>query len=82
MWDRNPVRLSLLHMLPDVAERHGVGLPRLLGRAGLPAEGAFDDDRIVTRAQICTLLLALAAAPVIPPSGWIWPRRPTRADWG
>ena len=60
MWDRNPTRLSLLHMLPAVAGAHGVSLEPLLSQAGLAAGTAFERDVIVTRAQICALLLRLA----------------------
>ncbi len=59
MWDRNPVRTSLVHMLPAVAERHGVPLAALLARAGLSADEAFAGG-VVARAQVCTLLLNLA----------------------
>ncbi|MFG1290017.1 AraC family transcriptional regulator ligand-binding domain-containing protein [Xanthobacter versatilis] len=59
MWDRNPVRTSLVHMLPTVADRHGLPLPPLLTKAGLPPEEAFTGD-VVARAQICTLLAHLA----------------------
>lgn len=60
MWDRNPVRLALVHMLPDVAEQRGVALVPLLARAGLSADAGFTDGVIVSRAQVCTLLLHLA----------------------
>lgn len=54
MWDRHPVNLSLLHMLPDVADRQGVALVPLLGRAGI--DGTLEPGRHVARAQIATLL--------------------------
>ncbi len=54
MWDRHPIRLSLLHMLPQVAQAHGLALTPLLDRAGI--EGPLDDDAIVARGQISTLL--------------------------
>lgn len=54
MWDRHPTRLALVHMLPQVAEAHGIALAPLLARAGLA--GALDTDGIVARAQISTLL--------------------------
>lgn len=59
MWDRHPVRLALLHMLPNVAEQRGVALTPLMARAGLAAEARFTDGIIVSRAQVCTLLLHL-----------------------
>ncbi|WGD30577.1 AraC family transcriptional regulator ligand-binding domain-containing protein [Ancylobacter sp. WKF20] len=54
MWDRHPVNLSLVHMLPDVADRQGVALAPLLGRAGIGGE--LEPGRHVARAQIATLL--------------------------
>lgn len=54
MWDRHPVNLSLLHMLPDVAAHQGVALQPLLGRAGIGRE--LEPGRRVARAQIATLL--------------------------
>lgn len=54
MWDRHPVDLSLLHMLPEVAGRHGVGLETLVARAGISGELA--PGRFVARAQVATLL--------------------------
>ena len=60
MWDRNPVRLSLLHMLPAVADSHGLELAPLLARAGIPAYEGPAAPAVVTRAQICTLLQAVA----------------------
>ncbi|CAH1670376.1 AraC family transcriptional regulator [Chelatococcus asaccharovorans] len=66
MWDRHPVSLSLMHMLPDVAELQGVALAPLLNRAGIGQD--LDANRIVARAQISTLLQELsrrAGAPTI-----------------
>lgn len=69
MWDRHPIRLAMVHMLPGIADDHGVPLMPLLGRAGLvdaaprAADGDADalaGDRVVMRAQISTLLLHLA----------------------
>lgn len=54
MWDRHPIRFSLVHMLPQVADRHGLALAPLLGRAGI--DGGLGDDAVVARAQISTLL--------------------------
>lgn len=54
MWDRHPVDLSLLHMLPDVAERQGVVLTPLVSRAGIGS--ALQPGRRVARAQVATLL--------------------------
>ena len=54
MWDRHPVSLSLMHMLPDVAELQGVALAPLLDRAGIGED--LNANRIVARAQISTLL--------------------------
>lgn len=64
MWDRHPIRLSLVHMLPGVADVHGVPLAPLLGRAGLPdaspPEELLGGDRVVARGQVSTLLFHLA----------------------
>lgn len=60
MWDRNPTRLALLHMLPQVAAARGVALAPVLARAGLPGPGALAGEAVVARAQICTALLQTA----------------------
>ena len=64
MWDRHPIRLSLVHMLPAIANNHGVPLAPLLGRAGLPdaapPEQLLGGDRVVARGQVSTLLFHLA----------------------
>lgn len=60
MWDRSPTRLSLLHMLPAIADQRGVPLGPLLGQAGLAPDATFERGVIVARAQICALLLRLA----------------------
>lgn len=60
MWDRHPVRLSLIHMLPAVAEQRGVALAPLLQRGGLPGDADLRGSIIVARAQVCTLLEHLA----------------------
>lgn len=54
MWDRHPIRLSLLHMLPQVAKAQGLELAPLLDRAGIT--GALDGEDIVARGQIATVL--------------------------
>lgn len=58
MWDRHPVSLSLIHMLPDVAAERGLALPPLLARAGIAQDIA--PDRMVVRAQVATVLLEMA----------------------
>lgn len=58
MWDRHPVRLALLHMLPAVAEKRSLRLGPLLAGAGLP--GTLAEDAVVPRAQICALLRGVA----------------------
>ncbi len=60
MWDRHPVRLALVHMVPDVAGQRGLALAPLLARAGLAADETFAGGAIVARAQISTLLQHLA----------------------
>ncbi|WP_371346266.1 AraC family transcriptional regulator ligand-binding domain-containing protein [Ancylobacter sp. IITR112] len=54
MWDRHPIRLSLLHMLPQVADAHGLALAPLLDRAGIT--GALDGAGVVARGQVSTVL--------------------------
>lgn len=56
MWDRHPVRLSLLHMLPAIADQRGVAMAPLLLRGGLPEDADCTGPAIVARAQVCTLL--------------------------
>lgn len=56
MWDRHPVRLSLIHMLPSVARRHGLALSPLLECAGIAAGDHLQPTRIVRRAQVSTVL--------------------------
>ncbi len=56
MWDRNPVRLALLHMLPEVAAARGVALEPVLARAGMRGSSFLEGDAVVARAQICTAL--------------------------
>lgn len=60
MWDRHPVRLALLHMLPQVAQAHGLSLPAMLAQAGIKAEDTMPIGRVVARAQVCSLLQNLA----------------------
>ena len=62
MYDRNAVRLALVHMLPDVASDLGVRLEPLLEGAGIVARDVPWDERVVARAQVCTLLRGLARA--------------------
>ncbi|CAM5767058.1 hypothetical protein LMIY3S_02034 [Labrys miyagiensis] len=60
MWDRNPVRLALVHMLPVVADQHGLALAPLMTRAGLAADDMFAGNGVVARGQVCGLLLHLS----------------------
>lgn len=60
MWDRNPIRLALLHMLPEVAVSRGVALGPVLARAGLPEDAIRDGGAVVARAQVCAALLQTA----------------------
>jgi AraC-like DNA-binding protein len=69
MHDRNPTRLSLVHMLPDIAAAHGVAIAPLLASAGIVADEAVLDDRVVARAQICALLNNLARRAGVPTIG-------------
>lgn len=56
MYDRNPVDLALLHMLPGRLAARGVPEGRLLARAGLDTEDGHRSGRYVARAQVCALL--------------------------
>lgn len=60
MWDRNPIRLALLHMLPEVAALRGVALGPVFARAGLTGAEALDGTVVVARAQVCAALLQTA----------------------
>lgn len=68
MWDRHPVRLTLVHMLPAIAEERGLRLAPLLARAGLPDRLA--EDGVVSRAQLCALLRGVARAAGDPAIGF------------
>lgn len=59
MTDRSPVRLSLVHMLPAVLDRHGVGHAPVLARGGVAAASDWS-RQIVARAQICAILTEAA----------------------
>lgn len=58
MWDHHPVRLALVHMLPEVAAQRGLAVEPLLARAGIG--GRLEGDRSVSRGQVSTLLQELA----------------------
>lgn len=58
MWDRHPVSLALVHMVPQVADARGVALAPLLARGGIA--GDLSASRIVARAQVSTMLQELA----------------------
>jgi AraC-like DNA-binding protein len=60
VYDRNAVRLALIHMLPDVASDLGVRLEPLLEGAGIVGHDIPWDDRVVVRAQVCAVLRGLA----------------------
>ena len=60
MWDRHPVRLSLVHMLPSVARRHGLDLAPLLAGAGIAVGDHLQPTQVVRRAQVSSLLLEAA----------------------
>lgn len=60
MYDRNPVDLALLHMLPGCLAARGVAEGPLLARAGLGPENWRRPGRYVARAQVCAVLEGLA----------------------
>ncbi|WP_413990873.1 AraC family transcriptional regulator ligand-binding domain-containing protein [Labrys okinawensis] len=69
MWDRNPVRVALVHMLPAVADQCGLALTPLLTRAGLSADETLSGDGAIARGQACALLLHLARSAAEPTIG-------------
>lgn len=69
MWDGNPVRLALLHMLPGIAEERGVALAPLLAQAGLAADARFAGGDLVARAKLCALLRQFARRSAEPAIG-------------
>ena len=60
MYDRNPVDLALLHMLPGCLAARGVAEEPLLARAGLGPDDGRRPGRYVARAQVCAVLEDLA----------------------
>lgn len=60
MYDRNPVDLSLIHMLPGCLAARGVSEAPLLARAGLGPDDGRRPGRYVARAQVCAVLEDLA----------------------
>jgi AraC-like DNA-binding protein len=62
MYDRNAVRLALVHMLPGVASDLGVRIGPLLEGAGIFAHDVPWDEKVVARAQVCAVLRGLARA--------------------
>lgn len=60
MYDRNGVRLSLIHALPSAAEASGVSLPEVLSLGGLEGNAFGDPDKVVRRSQIHAMMQGLA----------------------
>ncbi len=60
MYDRNGVRLSLIHALPAAAEASGVSSMQVLSLGGLEADAFTDRDRVVRRSQIHAVMQGLA----------------------
>lgn len=60
VYDRNAVRLALVHMLPDVASEIGARLDPLLRGVGIVGRDGPWDERVVVRAQVCAVLRGLA----------------------
>lgn len=62
MYDRNAVRLALVHMLPAVASTLGARVEPLLQGAVIVGPSFPADHAVVARAQVCALLRGLARA--------------------
>lgn len=60
MYDRNPVRMTLLHMLPRFMGERGLPTEPFLTRVGIHPIGDGWPTGIVSRAQICALLQDVA----------------------
>lgn len=60
MYDRNGVRLSLIHTLPAVAEAVGVSSAQILSLAGLESVAFRDCERVVRRSQILAIMQGLS----------------------
>jgi AraC-like DNA-binding protein len=60
MYDRNSVRLSLIHALPAAAEATGVSSVQILSLGGLEADAFHNFDRVVRRSQIHAVMQGLA----------------------
>jgi hypothetical protein len=60
MYDRNGVRLSLIHALPVAAKASGTLPGPVLALGGLQPDAFLDHERVVRRAQIITVLNGLA----------------------
>lgn len=60
MYDTHPIRLSILHMVTDMADRRGLDLGPLCRGAGLEPQDLAQGDRIVWRAQVAALLRQMA----------------------
>lgn len=60
MYDKHPIRLSILHMAPDVAESRNIDLARLLSGVGLDGQDLLRQGQIALRAQVVALLQQMA----------------------
>jgi AraC-like DNA-binding protein len=60
MYDRNAVRLSLVHALPLAATANGASIASLLSLAGLEADAFQNRDQVVRRSQIVAMMNGLA----------------------
>ena len=60
MYDKHPIRLSILHMAADVAESRHLDLAVLCKAAGLDPADLACGERVVSRAQVATLLRQMA----------------------
>ncbi|WYK05672.1 AraC family transcriptional regulator ligand-binding domain-containing protein [Cereibacter sphaeroides f. sp. denitrificans] len=60
MYDKHPIRLSIVHMVPDVAESRNLVLAPLLAGVGLDLADLTDRTQIVLRAQVVALLRLMA----------------------
>lgn len=56
MYDKHPIRLSILHMVPDVAEDRNLDLGTLLSGVGLEQRDLLRQGQVALRAQVVALL--------------------------
>lgn len=60
MYDKHPIRLSILHMVTETADLRGLKLAPLCSGVGLEPQDFARQDRIVVRAQVTAFLRQMA----------------------